>query len=92
MLEAYILVYQFSHIVCMRTQSNRDAKFSNPPTHRSVFAKLGLPVKKLNSLCKLLSVTATTYSFALEGYISLLHERRVCLCGGGFKNFAFLFD
>ena len=32
-LEAYILVYQFSHIVCMRTQSNRNAKFSNPPTH-----------------------------------------------------------
>jgi len=24
-LEAYILVYQFSHIVCMRTQSNRNA-------------------------------------------------------------------
>ena len=34
-LEAYILVYQFSHIMCMRTQSNRDAKFSNPPTHTS---------------------------------------------------------
>ena len=32
-LEACILVYQFSHIVCMRTQSNRNAKFSNPPTH-----------------------------------------------------------
>ena len=34
-LEAYILVYQFSHITCMRTQSNRNAKFSNPPTHTS---------------------------------------------------------
>ena len=34
-LEAYILVYQFSHIMCMRTQSNRDAKFSTPPTHTS---------------------------------------------------------
>jgi len=33
--EAYILVDQFSHIMCMRTQSNRDAKFSNPPTHTS---------------------------------------------------------
>ena len=32
-LEAHILVYQFSHIVCMRTQSNRNAKISNPPTH-----------------------------------------------------------
>ena len=34
-LEAYnfFLVYQFSRIVCTRTQSNRNAKFSNPPTH-----------------------------------------------------------
>ena len=32
---------------------------------RSVFAKLGLPAKKLNSLCKLLSVTAATCSFAI---------------------------
>ena len=36
-LEAYILVYQFSHIVCTRTQSNRNAKFSNPPTHTYIY-------------------------------------------------------
>ena len=35
-LEAYILVYQFSHIVCMMTPSNRNKKFSNPPTHSSL--------------------------------------------------------
>ena len=36
-LEAYILVYQFSHTVCMRMQSNRIAKFSNLPTHTHIY-------------------------------------------------------
>ena len=39
-LEAYILVYQFSHIVCMRIQSNKNGKFSNPPTHTYVYINI----------------------------------------------------